>query len=116
MRGLIFGRPAALVAAAEAIAAPGIAYAKAERLAVRFDAPPWSVHAAMHLAGPRGRFREPGLAVDVQDGWGSGNTLQPVDAGQAEAGRIQVRRLAQARDHGARLAIVPPEAPHAIAP
>lgn len=101
MSRFLFGRRAALVAAAGAIAAPGIAQAQGERLTVRLDFSPWGVQAAMHLAEARGWFREAGLTVDVQDGRGSGNTLQLVNAGQADVGQIQVGLIAQARDRGA---------------
>ena len=84
-----------------ALATPGIARAQAERLTVRLDFSPWGVHAAMHLAETRGWFREAGLTVDVQDGRGSGNTLQLVNAGQADVGQIQVGLIAQAREQGA---------------
>jgi len=46
-------------------------------------------------------FREAGLSVEVQDGRGSGNTLQLVNAGQADVGQIQVGLIAQAREQGA---------------
>jgi len=83
------------------LAVPGIARAQGERLIVRLDFSPWGVHAAMHLAETRGWFREAGLTVDVQDGRGSGNTLQLVNAGQADVGQIQVGLIAQARQQGA---------------
>jgi NitT/TauT family transport system substrate-binding protein len=72
-----------------------------ERISVRLDFSPWGVHAAMHLAEARGWFREAGLVVDVQDGRGSGNTLQLVNAGQADVGQIQLGLIAQAREAGA---------------
>jgi NitT/TauT family transport system substrate-binding protein len=55
----------------------------------------------MHLADVRGWLRESGLSVEVQDGRGSGNTLQLVNAGQADVGQIQVGLIAQAREQGA---------------
>jgi NitT/TauT family transport system substrate-binding protein len=55
----------------------------------------------MHLAEARGWFREAGLQVDVQDGRGSGNTLQLINAGQADVGQIQLGLVAQAREAGA---------------
>jgi NitT/TauT family transport system substrate-binding protein len=89
------------LAAAGVLAAPRLARAQTERLSVRLDFSPWGVHAAMHLAEVRGWFREAGLAVDVQDGRGSGNTLQLTNAGQADVGQIQVGLVAQAREQGA---------------
>ncbi len=94
-------RRAALVAASGAIAAPHVARAQQEKLAVRLDFSPWGVQAAMHLAETKGWFRDAGLAVDVQDGRGSGNTLQLINAGQADVGQIQVGLIAQAREQGA---------------
>lgn len=70
-------------------------------LSVRLDFSPWGIHAAMHLANQRGWFREARLAVDVQDGRGSGNTLQLVNAGQVDVGQIQVGLIGQARGNGA---------------
>lgn len=101
MTSFDISRRAALIAAAGALSAPGVARAQAERLVVRLDFSPWGVQAAMHLAETRGWFREAGLTVDVQDGRGSGNTLQLVNAGQADVGQIQVGLIAQARDQGA---------------
>lgn len=93
-------RRAALVAATGAIAAPYVARGQ-EKLVVRLDFSPWGVQAAMHLAETKGWFKDAGLAVDVQDGRGSGNTLQLVNAGQADVGQIQVGLIAQAREQGA---------------
>jgi NitT/TauT family transport system substrate-binding protein len=95
---MIMLRRAALAAAFTLVA--GAATAQ-ERISVRLDFSPWGVHAAMHLAEARGWFREAGLAVDVQDGRGSGNTLQLVNAGQADVGQIQLGLIAQAREAGA---------------
>jgi NitT/TauT family transport system substrate-binding protein len=55
----------------------------------------------MHLAQEKGWFTAEGVAVDIQDGRGSGNTLQLVNAGQADVGQIQVGLIAQARANGA---------------
>ena len=91
----------AVLAAAGAFALPHVARAQQERLTLRLDFSPWGVQAAMHLADARGWFREAGLSVEVQDGRGSGNTLQLVNAGQADVGQIQVGLIAQAREQGA---------------
>ncbi|TDR85220.1 ABC transporter substrate-binding protein [Enterovirga rhinocerotis] len=74
-----------------------------EKLTVRLDFSPWGVHAGMHLAKEKGWFKEAGLDVEVQDGRGSGNTLQLVNAGQADVGQIQLGLLPQARANGAQL-------------
>ena len=94
-------RRTALIAGAATFAAPPIARAQEEKLSVRLDFSPWGVQAAMHLAEAKGWFKEAGLAVDVQDGRGSGNTLQLVNAGQVDVGQIQVGLIAQAREQGA---------------
>src|SRR5690606_39114222 len=60
-------------------------------------------HAAMHLAKHNGWFKEAGLDVDVQDGRGSGNTLQLVNAGQVDVGQIQLGLIPSARESGAKV-------------
>jgi NitT/TauT family transport system substrate-binding protein len=91
-----------VLAGAGALALPHIARA-ADALSVKLDFFPWGVHAAMHLANDNGWFKEAGLAVDVQDGRGSANALQLVNAGQFDVGQIQVGLLSQAAAGGAHL-------------
>ena len=74
-----------------------------EKLSVRLDFSPWGVQAAMHLAKNKGWFREAGLDVDIQDGRGSGNTVQLVNAGQADVGQVQVGLVSSARGQGAKI-------------
>jgi len=88
------------LAAALAFAAPAAAQ---EALSVRLDFSPWGVQAAMHLAKHAGWFEEAGLEVDVQDGRGSGNTLQLVNAGQVDVGQIQLGLVPAARAEGAKV-------------
>ena len=73
----------------------------ADKLSVRLDFSPWGVQAAMHLAQYKGWFKEAGLDVDIQDGRGSGNTIQLVNAGQADVGQVQVGLVGSARAKGA---------------
>ena len=73
----------------------------ADRLSVRLDFSPWGVQAAMHLAQYKGWFKHAGLDVDIQDGRGSGNTIQLVNAGQADVGQVQVGLVGSARAKGA---------------
>ena len=80
----------------------GPAFAQ-EALTVRMDFSPWGSHAAMHLAQHKGWFKEAGLDVDVQDGRGSGNTLQLVNAGQVDVGQIQLGLIPAARQGGAKV-------------
>jgi NitT/TauT family transport system substrate-binding protein len=91
-----------VLASAGALALPHIARA-ADKLTVKLDFLPWGLHAAMHLATVKGWFRDAGLEVDAQDGRGSANTLQLVNAGQFDVGQIQVGLIAQAAAGGARL-------------
>jgi NitT/TauT family transport system substrate-binding protein len=94
-------RRAALTGAG-VLALPHIARA-ADKLTVKLDFLPWGLHAAMHLANVNGWFKEAGLEVDAQDGRGSANALQLVNAGQFDVGQIQVGLLSQAAAGGSRL-------------
>jgi NitT/TauT family transport system substrate-binding protein len=83
-------------------AGAGVSQAAAQdKLSVRLDFSPWGVQAAMHLAQNRGWFKEAGLDIDIQDGRGSGNTIQLVNAGQADVGQVQVGLVGSARAKGA---------------
>src|SRR5258708_12266499 len=80
----------------------GISPASAQdKLSVRLDFSPWGVQAAMHLAQNQGWFKQANLDVDIQDGRGSGNTIQLVNAGQADVGQVQVGLVGSARAKGA---------------
>ena len=80
------------------LASPAIVRAQAlQQLSARMDFAPWGVQAAMHLAQVKGWFKEAGLDVDIQDGRGSGNTLQLVNAGQVDVGQVQLGLVPQAR-------------------
>jgi NitT/TauT family transport system substrate-binding protein len=72
-----------------------------DKLVVRLDFSPWGVQAAMHLAKNKGWFKDANLDVEVQDGRGSGNTVQLVNAGQADVGQVQVGLVGAARAQGA---------------
>jgi NitT/TauT family transport system substrate-binding protein len=72
-----------------------------DKLSVRLDFSPWGVQAAMHLAQNQGWFKAANLDVDIQDGRGSGNTIQLVNAGQADVGQVQVGLVGSARAKGA---------------
>jgi NitT/TauT family transport system substrate-binding protein len=86
------------IAAASAGVSPAFAQ---DKLSVRLDFSPWGVQAAMHLAQNRGWFKEANLDVDIQDGRGSGNTIQLVNAGQVDVGQVQVGLVGSARAKGA---------------
>ena len=90
------------LAASAMMALPFVPSASAqEKLSVRLDFSPWGVQAAMHLAQDKGWFKEAGLDVDIQDGRGSGNTIQLVNAGQVDVGQVQVGLIGGARSQGA---------------
>ncbi len=72
-----------------------------DKLSVRLDFSPWGVQAAMHLAQNQGWFKAANLDVDIQDGRGSGNTIQLVNAGQVDVGQVQVGLVGSARAKGA---------------
>src|ERR1700688_2101231 len=88
-----------------AATAAGVSPASAQdKLSVRLDFSPWGVQAAMHLAQNKGWFKEANLDVDIQDGRGSGNTIQLVNLGQADVGQGRCYgkpyRLAETRQDG----------------
>jgi NitT/TauT family transport system substrate-binding protein len=89
-----------LLATAVGMAMCAPAFAQ-DKLTVRLDFSPWGVQAAMHLAKNKGWFKEANLDVDIQDGRGSGNTIQLVNAGQADVGQVQVGLVGSARAQGA---------------
>lgn len=93
---------ASTLATALLAASASVALAQ-EPLTVRLDFSPWGVHAGMHYAMSQGWFEEAGLDVDLQDGRGSGNTLQLVNAGQVDVGQIQLGLLGAAREQGAKI-------------
>src|SRR6202012_6111343 len=72
-----------------------------DKISVRLDLSPWGVQAAMHLGQNQGWFKQANLDVDIQDGRGSGNTIQLVNAGQADVGQVQVGLVGSARAKGA---------------
>jgi NitT/TauT family transport system substrate-binding protein len=87
-----------------AIAAPlvlrgGSAFAD-DALSVRVDFAPWGVHAPLHLSSTKGWFKQDKLAVDLQDGTGTLNTINLVAAGQVDVGFVQLGPMAIARGQG----------------
>ena len=91
-----------VLAGAGALAMPHIAHA-ADALSVKLDFLPWGLHAGMHLGNTKGWFKEAGLTVDVEDGRGSANALQLVNAGQFDVGQIQVGLIAKGNAAGAKM-------------
>lgn len=87
-----------------ALAAPALGRAQGlETVSARMDFAPWGVQAAIHLAHVKGWFKDVGLNVDIQDGRGSANTLQLVNAGQVDVGQVQLGLVPQARVKGAQV-------------
>jgi NitT/TauT family transport system substrate-binding protein len=87
-----------------AIAAPlvlrgGSAFAE-DALSVRVDFAPWGIHAPLHLSASKGWFEQEKLAVDLQDGTGTLNTINLVAAGQVDVGLVQLGPMAIARAQG----------------
>lgn len=87
-----------------AVAAPlvlrgGRAFAD-DALSVRVDFAPWGVHAPLHLSHAKGWFKEANLAVDLQDGTGTLNTINLVAAGSVDVGLVQLGPMAIARGQG----------------
>ena len=104
MSRISWGGVTAAMAVAAIFAGPlASGVAAQEKLSVRLDFAPWGVQAAMHLANQQGMFKAVGLEVDIQDGRGSGNTIQLVNAGQVDVGQVQVGLLGAARTQGAPL-------------
>lgn len=95
--------PLKALAAAVALGLGAASAHAADKLTVRMDFVVWGTHAAMHLANEKGWFKEAGLDVEVQDGSGSGNTIQLVAAGQADVGQVQLGVMAVAKEQGADL-------------
>ncbi|RTL71265.1 MAG: ABC transporter substrate-binding protein [Hyphomicrobiales bacterium] len=94
-------RLGALIAAVAMLAGASMPASAQDKLTVRLDFSPWGVQAAMHLAKNKGWFKDANLDVDVQDGRGSGNTVQLVNAGQVDVGQVQVGLVGSARAQGA---------------
>lgn len=87
--------------AAPFVSRSGLAFGQsAEPLSVRVDFAPWGVHAALHLSQVKGWFKDDGLAIDLQDGTGTLNTINLVAAGRVDVGLVQLGPMAIARGSG----------------
>lgn len=69
-----------------------------DKITLRLDFPTWGTHGPMHLATEKGWYKEAGLDITIQDGTGSGTTIQLVGSGQVEVGWVQLGVMAIARD------------------
>jgi NitT/TauT family transport system substrate-binding protein len=77
----------------------GLAQAQ-DRTVIMTDWTPHGMHAALHLAVQKGWFKEAGLNVEVQDGRGSGSTIQQVAAEKIDVGFAQLGAMAPAVANG----------------
>jgi NitT/TauT family transport system substrate-binding protein len=77
----------------------GLAQAQ-DRTVIMTDWAPHGMHAALHLAVQKGWFKEAGLDVEVQDGRGSGSTIQQVAANKIDVGFAQLGAMAPAVANG----------------
>jgi NitT/TauT family transport system substrate-binding protein len=94
-------RRIALVAAALALAA-GPAFGQArEKVVLLLNWYTYSEHAPFYLGKERGYFDQEGLDLDVQEGRGSGVTVQAVAAGTASFGYADVPTMIKAASKGA---------------
>jgi NitT/TauT family transport system substrate-binding protein len=71
-----------------------------DALSVRADFAPWGVHAPLHLSHAKGWFKQENLAIDLQDGTGTLNTINLVAAGAVDVGLVQLGPMAIARGQG----------------
>jgi NitT/TauT family transport system substrate-binding protein len=77
--------------------------AAAEHVTVMTDFPPVPMHAALYIAETKGWFKEAGAEVEIQDGKGSGNTIQLVGAGQVDIGYVELGPIMPAREAGMKI-------------
>jgi NitT/TauT family transport system substrate-binding protein len=87
------------VVAAPVILRSGRSFAD-DALSVRVDFAPWGVHAPLHLSLAKGWFKQENLAIDLQDGTGTLNTINLVAAGAVDVGLVQLGPMAIARGQG----------------
>jgi NitT/TauT family transport system substrate-binding protein len=71
-----------------------------ERTVIMVDWSPHGMHAGLHLAAQKGWFKDAGLNVEVQDGRGSGSTIQQVAANKLDVGFAQLGAMAPAVANG----------------
>ena len=77
-----------------------------DKIVITTDWAPHGAHAGLHLAVQKGWFKEAGLYVEVQDGRGSGNTIQLVAANKIGLGFAQLGAMAPAIAGGLPVAMV----------
>ncbi|MEX2453813.1 MAG: ABC transporter substrate-binding protein [Rhodospirillaceae bacterium] len=87
--------------ALSAFAAAASATASAEELKVRLEWLPYGMHAPFHLATEKGWYKDAGLEVTIDDGNGSGPSVQLAAAGQYDIAHANLATMAMARGKGA---------------
>jgi NitT/TauT family transport system substrate-binding protein len=97
----MFGRIAAILLAAVALQAPP-AFAQAkDKVTLLLNWYVYSEHAPFFLGKERGYFEQEGIDLDIQEGRGSGVTVQAVAAGTATFGYADVATMIKAASKGA---------------
>jgi len=91
---------AALCAACALVAGPGQAQNK-EKVVLLLNWYTYSEHAPFYLGKERGYFDQEGIDLDIQEGRGSGVTVQAVAAGTANFGYADVPTMMKAASKGA---------------
>lgn len=97
----MFGRISAIVLAAVALQAPP-AFAQAkDKVTLLLNWYVYSEHAPFFLGKERGYFEQEGIDLDIQEGRGSGVTVQAVAAGTATFGYADIATMIKAASKGA---------------
>src|SRR5580704_71976 len=97
----MFKRIAAVVLAAAALHAPlAVAQAK-DKVTLLLNWYVYSEHAPFFLGKERGYFEQEGIDLDIQEGRGSGVTVQAVAANTATFGYVDVPTMIKAAAKGA---------------
>jgi NitT/TauT family transport system substrate-binding protein len=91
-----------LIAAAACLALPGAALAQAkDKVVLLLNWYTYSEHAPFYLGKERGYYDQEGIDLDIQEGRGSGVTVQAVAAGTATFGYADVPTMIKAASKGA---------------
>src|SRR2546421_12807531 len=97
LKRFTLGFTAAIVCA---LAAPAIAQTK-DKVVLLLNWYTYSEHAPFYLGKERGYFEQEGIDLDIQEGRGSGVTVQAVAAGTATVGDADWGRMIEAAGEGA---------------
>jgi NitT/TauT family transport system substrate-binding protein len=91
-----------VLAAAASLALPGVAAAQAkDKVVLLLNWYTYSEHAPFYLGKERGYYDQEGIDLDIQEGRGSGVTVQAVAAGTATFGYADVPTMMKAASKGA---------------